>query len=50
MAMDDYLPGSESDNRMWGFWDDLDLAVDGIYGDPESVKAEILAFLAEAKA
>ncbi len=48
MAMDDYLPGSDSDGSMWEFWDALDLALDGLHGDPAAIKAEMLKFLADA--
>ena len=50
MAMGDYVPAPELKGPMWIFWDGLDLAVDGIYGDPDAIKAEILAFLADAVA
>ncbi|PHS03791.1 MAG: hypothetical protein COA78_17325 [Blastopirellula sp.] len=37
-------------NELGSFWDDLDLANEGIVGEPEVVKKEILDFLSENKA
>lgn len=50
MAMDGYVPAPELEGPMWCFWDDLDLAIDGIHGDPEEVRGRLSAYLAEATA
>lgn len=45
MVMEDCVPSPELAGPMWGFYDDLDLAIDGIYGDTEAVRRKILNFL-----
>jgi hypothetical protein len=49
MVMDEYSPSSEADGQMWSFWDELDLAIEGSYGDPDSIKKEMLEFLYKYK-
>ena len=39
------IPDEKAENQMMSFWDSLDIANDGIYGDPKEIKTEILAFL-----
>ena len=45
MAMHDFIPKKEAASAMYSFWDDLDLAIDGIYGEPEQIKQELIDFL-----
>ena len=40
-----YVPNSEAGGEMWSFWDDLDLAIDGILGEPDFIKAEMIEFI-----
>jgi hypothetical protein len=47
LAMEDALPAPGTASAMFGFWDELDLARDGIYGDPAAVETALRAFLAE---
>lgn len=49
MAMNGYIPAPEFEGPMSAYWDDLDLAVDGIHGDPEAIKQDLLTFLAGAE-
>ena len=49
MAMKEFVPAPELEGPMWAFWDDLDLAMDGIHGDPEAIKEELVRFLAKAR-
>jgi hypothetical protein len=48
MAMDGYVPAPEAEGPMWALWDELDLAVDGIYGDAGEIQEKMLRFLANA--
>ena len=50
MLMVECTPSPEADGPMWSFWDELDLAIEGSYGDPELIKCEILEFLNKYKA
>ena len=50
MAMGDYVPAPEHEGPMWCFWDDLDLAIDGVHGDAEAIRTEMLSYLAKATA
>lgn len=45
MATNGYLPDPEVEGEMWSYWDSLDLAIDGIFGDPDEIRSEILQFL-----
>ncbi len=45
MAGDDYLPHPGQRSPMWAFWDTYDLAVDGIAGEVEEVKSDLLSYL-----
>ncbi|MBM0745549.1 hypothetical protein JOY44_29915 (plasmid) [Phormidium sp. CLA17] len=45
MATDNDVPNDEAEPEMWCFWDAIDLAVDGIYGDEEKLVDEMLQFL-----
>lgn len=47
MTMDGYVPAPEVEAPMWVSWDELDLAVDGIYGDAAEIQEKMLRFLAE---
>lgn len=49
MAMKEFVPAPEFEGPMWSFWDDLDLAMDGIHGDPEAIKEDMVKFLAKAR-
>jgi hypothetical protein len=46
MALAGEFPDKESEASMWAFSDELDLANRGTYGEPQTVKQQILAFLA----
>ena len=45
MALEGFMPKPENEGAMLSFWDSLDLAIDGVFGDPENVRSEILRFL-----
>lgn len=45
MAFAGYLPSEEAENEMMSYWDSLDLANNGIYGDPNEIKKELLSFI-----
>ena len=45
MVSDGYVPYPDAEGDMWSFWDDLDLAIDGIVGDPEFIKSQMLEFI-----
>ena len=45
MAMEGIVPAKEAEGAMWSFWDSLDLAVDGIYGDPNQINQEMIEFI-----
>lgn len=45
MAGEDFVPYPGQGSPMWAFWDTYDLATDGIAGDVEEVKADLLAYL-----
>jgi hypothetical protein len=40
-----FIPDEQAENQMMSFWDSLDIANDGIYGNPVEIKMEMLAFL-----
>ncbi|WP_039037463.1 hypothetical protein [Pseudoalteromonas sp. ECSMB14103] len=40
-----FIPDEQAENQMMSFWDSLDVANDGIYGNPVEIKMEMLAFL-----
>ncbi|RJG48209.1 hypothetical protein [Motilimonas pumila] len=39
------LPDDNAKGPMMTYWDELDIANDGIYGDPDKIKNEMLSFL-----
>ncbi|WP_394174310.1 hypothetical protein [Thalassotalea litorea] len=39
------LPDENAEGEMLSYWDSLDIANDGIYGDPVEIKKGMLAFL-----
>ena len=39
------IPDQNAEGQMMSFWDSLDIANDGIYGDPFEIKRDMLAFL-----
>lgn len=45
MAMYNDAPGENAEADMWRFWDAIDLALDGYYGDVEELTDELLKFL-----
>lgn len=45
MAMQGIVPTPEAEGAMWSFWDSLDLAIDGIYGDPDQINQEMIEFI-----
>jgi hypothetical protein len=45
MAQSGYYPDDEAERVMWSFWDELDLAIDVIYGNPDEIRSKILQFL-----
>ena len=47
MVLIGYVPNSEPGGEMWSFWDDLDLAIDSILGEPDFIKAEGVEFITE---
>ncbi len=49
MIMEEYSPSSDADGPMLSFWDHLDLATEGTYGDSEMIKKEMLDFLNKNK-
>nr|WP_320012434.1 hypothetical protein [uncultured Desulfobulbus sp.] len=49
MVMKDYSPSSDANGPMWSFWDDLDLAIEGTYGNADLIKQEMLEFLNKYK-
>lgn len=50
MSMEGYVPAPGCEDEMSRYWDDLDLADEGIYGDPGEVRAKVQAFLKRFKA
>lgn len=49
MALEGYFPGDGTESEMFSYWDELDLAIIGSYGDPEEVKARMLEFIQKNK-
>lgn len=45
MALAQEFPDKDAEGHMWSFEDDLSLANQGAYGDPNKVKSELVAFL-----
>ncbi|HLJ55392.1 MAG TPA: hypothetical protein VKT77_10160 [Chthonomonadaceae bacterium] len=45
LALDGDAPDDEAENFMWGFEDDLLLAMDGVYGDVNDLRTELQEFL-----
>ncbi len=45
MALPQEFPDKDAEGYMWSFEDDLSLANQGEYGDPNEVKSELVAFL-----
>ena len=45
MASDNDFPDDDTETEMWRFWDEVDLAVEGIHGDVEEVTDDLLRFL-----
>jgi hypothetical protein len=45
MAMEGLIPSPEAEGAMWAFWDELDLAIDRIYGDPDNINNELIEFI-----
>ena len=45
MAFAGDIPSKVAEIKMIGFWDLLDVANDGIYGDPQEIKKELLSFI-----
>ncbi|MBU2978741.1 hypothetical protein [Alteromonas sp. C1M14] len=39
------IPDKNAESQMMSFWDALDIANEGVYGDPVVIKKEMLAFL-----
>lgn len=39
------IPDEQAEGHMMSFGDSLDIANDGIYGNPAEIKTEMLAFL-----
>lgn len=49
MALEGFMPKPESEGAMLSFWDSIDLAIDGVFGDPEEEKRGMLKFLENTK-
>jgi len=47
MAIDGDAPSADAESSMRGFYDELDLAIDGIYGNEKQVCRDVLTFLTE---
>ena len=47
MALHGAAPDEHSSSIMWSFDDDLAIARDGVYGDPEQIIKEMIHFLSE---
>lgn len=47
MAIDGDAPSAKAEGDMWSFYDDLNLAVDGVHGNEKHICRDILAFLTE---
>jgi hypothetical protein len=45
MAFAGDIPSEEAEGEMISYWDSLDIANDGIYGDPQEIKKELLSFI-----
>jgi len=45
MALEGYFPGNDTESEMYSYWDSLDLAIMGSYGDPEEIKIQMLDFI-----
>jgi len=45
LALRQIAPDSTAESYMHSYWDELDLANAGVFGDPSNVKQEILNFL-----
>lgn len=49
IAMKECVSAPQLEGPMWSFWDVLDLAIDGIHGEPEAIKEDIVKVLAKAQ-
>jgi hypothetical protein len=45
MALEGYVPSIDVKSEMYSYWDALDLAIGGSFGEPEVIKTQILEFL-----